>query len=69
MVAKLNVPANPEVGPMVALIGAALGGSMEEWESDSGATFHISHTQAGITACKKTLPGRRSKLLMGTFYR
>ena len=29
----------------------------EKWESDSGATFHMSHTRAGMCAYKKASPG------------
>ena len=41
MLAKLNVPAHPEVGPTAAMIGAARTSSNEEWESDYDVTFNI----------------------------
>ena len=56
MLAKLNVPANSEVGPMAAMIGAARGNGKEEWELESGAIFRMSHTRAGITVYKKASP-------------
>ena len=37
---------------VAAMVGAARGDSKEEWESDSGATFHMSHTHAGMSAYK-----------------
>ena len=53
MLEKLNVPTSSEVGPMAAMTRVAGRGRKEEWESDSGATFHMSHTCAGMTAYKK----------------
>ena len=47
MLAKLNVPANSEVGPMAAMKGAARGGS---------PAFHVSHTRAGMATYKKASP-------------
>ena len=55
--AKLTVPAVPEVRVVAAMVGAARGDRKEDWESDSGATFHMSHTRAGMSACKKASPG------------
>ena len=52
MLAKIIVPANSEVGPVAATIGAARGEGEEEWDSDPGASFHMSHTRAGTTAYK-----------------
>ena len=57
MLAKLTVPAVPEVRAVVAMVGAARGGRKVEWESDSGATFNMSHTRAGMSAYKKASPG------------
>ena len=57
MLAKLTVPAVPEVRAVAAMVGAARGDRKEEWESDSGATFHMSHTRAGMSAYKKASPG------------
>ena len=43
---KINVPASSEMGLVAATIGEARGDGKEEWDSDSGASFHImSHTQ------------------------
>lgn len=48
MSAKLVMPENPVVGLLTAMAGVARGGSKEEWESDSGATIHISYDNVGI---------------------
>ena len=48
MLAKINVPANSDVGLVAATIGAARGDGKEEWHSDSGASLHMSHTRAGM---------------------
>ena len=55
MLAKLTVPAIPEVRAVAAMVGAARGDRKEEWESDSGATFLMSYTRAGMSAYKKAL--------------
>ena len=57
MLAKLTVPVVPEVREVTAMVGAARSVRKEEWESDSGATFHMSHTRAGMSAYKKASPG------------
>ena len=58
MPAKLNVPASSEVAPTVAMIKAARRDGKEEWESDSGAKFHmLTYTRAGMTAYKKASQG------------
>ena len=70
MLARINVPANAEVGLVVATTGEARGDGKEEWDSDSGASFHMSHTQARITAfTRRRLPGRLLRSLMGPFCR
>ena len=56
MLVKINVPFNYDVGLVAATIGAARGDGKGEWDSDSGASFHVSHTQAEMTAYK-TAPG------------
>ena len=66
MPAKLNVPAKTEVGPTAAMIGASRGDGKEEWESDSGPTFHMSHTRAGVTAYKTASPGTTVEVANGT---
>ena len=53
MLAKLTVPVVTEVRAVVAMVGAARSDRKEEWESDSGATFHMSHTRAGMSAYRK----------------
>ena len=68
MLAKPNATANIEVRPMVAMIPAR-GGIKEVPESYSGATFHMSHIRAGMTAYKKASPGTTSRSLMETFGR
>ena len=64
MLAKLTVPAVPEVRAVVAMVGAARGDRKKEWESDSGATFHMSHTRAGMSY-KKTSPGTTVEIADG----
>ena len=51
------MPANAEVGLVAATTGASRGDGKEEWDSDSGASFLMSHTQAGMTAYKKAPVG------------
>ena len=46
--------------------GAAHGDGKEEWNSDSGATFHMSHTRTGMTAYKKASPGTSVEVADGT---
>ena len=62
MLEMMNVPANSEVGLMAAMIEAARGGGGEEWESDSSATFCMSHTHARMTAYKKASPATTVKV-------
>ena len=47
----------PEVRAVAAMVGAARRDRKKEWESNSGATFHTSHTRAGMFAYKKASPG------------
>ena len=53
ILAKLTVPAVPEGRAVAAKVGAARGDRKEEWESNSGAKFHLSHTRAGMSAYRK----------------
>ena len=53
ILAKIDVAANAEVGLVSAMTGAAREDGKEEWDSDSGASFPMSHTQAGMTADTK----------------
>ena len=57
MLANLTVPAVPEVRAVVAMVEEARGDRKEEWDSDSGTTFHMSHTRAGMSAYKKASSG------------
>ena len=57
MLAKLTAPAVPEVRAAAAMVGTARSDEKEEWESNSGATFHMSHTRAGMSDYKKASPG------------
>ena len=57
MLAKLTVPVVPEVRAVAAMGGAARSDRKKEWESASGATFHMSHTRAGMSAYEKASPG------------
>ena len=63
--AKLTVPAVPEVRAVAAMVGAARGDRKEKWKSDSGATFHMSHTRAGMPAYKKASPGTNVEIADG----
>ena len=65
MLAKLTVPVVPEVRAVAAMVGAARSDREEEWESGSGATFHISHTRAGMSAYKKASPGTNVEIADG----
>ena len=65
MLAKLTVQAIPEVRAVAAMMGAARGDRKEEWESDSCATFHMSHTRAGMSAYKKASPGTTVEIADG----
>ena len=68
MLAKLNVPANAEVGPVAATTGAARGDGKEKWDSDSGASFHVSHAQAGMTAYRKAPTGTTVEVAGGPIF-
>ena len=50
---------------MAAMVGTARGDRKEEWESDSGITFHMSHTRAGMSAYKKASPGTTAEITDG----
>ena len=66
MLAKLTVPAVPEVRAAAAImVGAARGDRKGEWKSDSGATFHMSHNRAGMSAYKKASPGTNVEIADG----
>ena len=65
MLAKLTVPAVLEVRAVAAMVAAARGDRKGEWESYSGATFHMSHTRAGMSAYKKALPGTTVEIADG----
>ncbi|CAN0014798.1 unnamed protein product [Ascophyllum nodosum] len=43
----------------------ARGDRKEEWESDSGATFHMAHTRAGMSAYKKVSSGTTVEIADG----
>ena len=65
MLTKLTVPAVPEVRVVGAMVGAARSDRKEVWESDSGDTFHMSHTRAGMSADKKASPGTNVEIADG----
>ena len=65
ILAKLTVPAVPGVRSVAAMMGVARGDRKEEWESDSGATFHMSHACAGMSAYKKASPGTTVEIADG----
>ena len=56
MLAKLTVSAVPEVRAVAAMGGAARCNREEKWESDSAATFHMSHIRAGMSSYNKASP-------------
>ena len=60
------MPANSEVGLVAATIGAARGDGKKEWDSDSGSSFHMCHTQAGMPLCKKAPAGMTVEVVDGT---
>ena len=66
MLAKLTVPVVPEGRAGATMVGTARGDRKEEWESDSGATFHMSHTRAGMSAYKKASPGTTVEIADGS---
>ena len=66
MVAKPNMPANADVGLVVATIAATHGCGKDKWNLASGATFHMSHTQVGMTAYKKASAGMTAEVAHGT---
>ncbi|CAN0258420.1 unnamed protein product, partial [Ascophyllum nodosum] len=55
----------PEVRAAAAMVGTARSDEKEEWESDSGATFHMSHTRAGMSDYKKASPGTSIEIADG----
>ena len=65
MLARLTVPVIPEVREVTAMVGAARSVRKEEWKSDSGATFHMSHTRAGMSGYKKASPGTNVEIADG----
>ena len=65
ILAKLTVSAVPEVRAVAAMVGAACSDRKEEWESDYGATFHMSHTRAEMSAYKKASPGTNVEIADG----
>ena len=66
ILAKINVLANSEVGLVAATVRKARGDGKEEWDSDSGASFLMSPTQAGMTAYKKAPAGMTGEVADGT---
>ena len=65
MLANLTMPVVPEVRAVAAMVGAARSDKKEEWESDSGVTFHTSQTRAGMSAYKKASPGTNVEIADG----
>ena len=51
---------------MASTVGASRGDGKEEWGSDSGATFYMSPTRAGMTAYKNTSSGTTVETANGT---
>ena len=51
MLAKLTVPAVPEVRVVGAMVGAARSDRKEVWESDSGDTFHMHAAHSRRNVC------------------
>ena len=69
MLAKINVPANAEVGLVAATTGAARGDGKQERDSDSDASFHLPHPQAGMTFYKQPPAGTTVEATDGTICR
>ena len=65
MLAKLTVSAVLEVRAVAVMMGAGRGDRKEEWEPDSGATFHMSHTRAGMSPYKEASPGTNVEIADG----
>ncbi|CAN0213579.1 unnamed protein product, partial [Ascophyllum nodosum] len=63
--AKKSEISGAAVRAMAAMVGTARGDKKEEWESDSGATFHMSHTRAGMSAYKKASLGTTVEIANG----
>ena len=57
ILAKINMPSNAEVGLVATTTGAARRYGKEKWDPNFGASFHMSHIQAGMTAYKKASAG------------
>ena len=68
MMTKINVPANDEMTVVAATTGVARGDGKEERDSDSGASFHMFHTQTRLTACKKEPAGTTFDIFDGTIF-
>ena len=66
MLAKINVSANAKRVPVAATAGAASGYSKEERNSDSGASFHMLHTQSRMTVYKKAPARTTFEVIDGT---
>ena len=66
ILAEINVPTNSEVGLVAAMIGVARGDGKDEWDSNSGESFHMPHTQAGMIVYKKTPAGTTVEVADGT---
>ena len=66
MLAKTSVPVNAEVALGAAATGAAHGDGKKEWNSEFGASCHVSHTQAGMIAYKKAPAGTTVEVADGT---
>ena len=64
--AKINIPANVDVGLVAATTGKARGDGNEEWDLNSGASFYMSHKQARMTAYKKAPAGTTVEVADGT---
>ena len=66
MLATINMSASTEMGLVAATTGAAREDGKGEWDSDSGVSFHMFHTQAGMTAYKKAPAGTTVEIADGT---
>ena len=66
MLDKIHLPANAEVGLVAATTGAARRDGKEKWDSDSGASFQMSRTQARTIAYKKEPAGMIAEVADGT---
>ena len=68
MLAKLNVPANADVGLVAATTEEVRGDGKGERDSDSSESLYMFHTSAVMTAYKKVPAGTTVEVADGTIF-